>query len=226
MPPDATLRPIPSSVFGRLAAATRYAITGVAPDGWFGPQQPLQPQAPAEVKGRQFDYPFGVNLNYVPRSDAGISFAELRALADALPLLRSVIETRKDQVAAQNFTVRPRRSSNLPDAAARVERALAFLARPDRRHSFRRLAENAARRHAGHRRGDDLSALQSRRRALRARHRRRRHHQAADRRGRARARAARPGLSAGSARRAGRRLHRTTNSSICRAIRAPTGSTA
>ena len=88
------------------------------------------------MKGRQFDYPFGANLNYVPRSEGGISFAELRALADALPLLRAVIETRKDQVAAQNFTVRARARANLPDESARIDKALAFLARPDRRRSF------------------------------------------------------------------------------------------
>jgi hypothetical protein len=136
MSTDATIRPLNANVFARLATATRYAISGVAPDSWFGPQQPLPPQAPADVKGRQFDYPFGANLNYAPRSDAGISFAELRALADALPLLRSVIETRKDQVAAQNYTVRPRLRANLPDASPRIDRALGFLARPNRRHSF------------------------------------------------------------------------------------------
>ncbi len=108
----------------------------MTPQSWFGPQQPLQPQAPPEVKGRQFDYPFGANLNYVPRSEGGIGFAELRALADALPLLRAVIETRKDQVAAQNFTVRARAGANLPDQSARIDRALAFIARPDRRRSF------------------------------------------------------------------------------------------
>ena len=56
----------------------------------------------------------------------------------------------------------------------------------------RRLAAHAARGDAGHRRGDPLSALQSRRLALCARHHRRGDDQAADRRGRARARAARP----------------------------------
>ena len=35
--------------------------------------------APKEVKGRQFDYPFGANLNYIPRADEGISFAECAA---------------------------------------------------------------------------------------------------------------------------------------------------
>ena len=60
----------------------------------------------------------------------------MRALADALPLLRAVIETRKDQIAAQNFTVRQRSRADLPDASARIDAALAFLARPDRRRSF------------------------------------------------------------------------------------------
>jgi hypothetical protein len=136
MASDAVQRPLTPNVFARLAQATRYAITGVTPDTWFGPQQPLAPQAPLEVKGRQFDYSFGANLNYVPRSEGGISFAELRALADALPLLRAVIETRKDQIAAQNFTVRQRPRADLPDASARIDKALAFLARPDRRRSF------------------------------------------------------------------------------------------
>jgi Phage portal protein len=136
MSTDALERPLTPTIFARLAQATRYAITGVKPDSWFGPQQPLAPQAPPEVKGRRFDYPFGANLNYVPRSEGGVSFAELRALADALPLLRAVIETRKDQIAAQNFTVRARAGADLPDASARIDRALEFLSMPDRRHSF------------------------------------------------------------------------------------------
>ncbi len=136
MSSDAVHRPLTPGVFARLTQATRYAITGVTPDTWFGPQQPLAPQAPPDVKGRQFDYAFGANLNYVPRSEGGISFAELRALADALPLLRAVIETRKDQIAAQNFTVRQRARADLPDASARIDAALAFLSRPDRRRSF------------------------------------------------------------------------------------------
>jgi hypothetical protein len=136
MSPDAIERPLTPSIFARLAQATRYAITGVSPDAWFGPQQPLAPQAPAEVKGRQFDYAFGANLNYIPRSAGGISFAELRALADALPLLRTVIETRKDQVAAQSYTVRQRTRAGRPDASPRIDAALRFLARPDRRRSF------------------------------------------------------------------------------------------
>jgi hypothetical protein len=131
--------PLPPSAFARLATAARYAITGVAPTTWFGPQQPLAPMAPPEVKGRQFDFPFGSNLNYSPRSNngGGISFAELRALADALPLLRIVIETRKDQIAGTAYSVRLRDPAGDSAAAApRIKATLAFLARPDRRRSF------------------------------------------------------------------------------------------
>ena len=79
MPSGGVETPIPASVFARLAAATRFVISGAGPESWFGPQQPLAPQAPPEVKGRQWDYPFGVNINYTPRADSALSFAELRA---------------------------------------------------------------------------------------------------------------------------------------------------
>jgi hypothetical protein len=108
----------------------------VSPDAWFGPQQPLGPMAPLEVKGRQFDYPFGANLNYIPRADDCISFFELRGLADALPLLRAVIETRKDQIAGQSYAVRARARADAPDASKSIDAAASFFARPDRRRSF------------------------------------------------------------------------------------------
>ena len=136
MSDDALRRPLPPSVFARLAEASRYVITGVSPGAWFGPQQPLAPMAPPEVKGRQFDYPFGANLNYIPRADDGISFAELRGLADALPLLRAVIETRKDQIAGQSYAVRSRARADAPDASQSIDAVAHFLARPDRRRSF------------------------------------------------------------------------------------------
>ena len=50
---EPVIRALPPSVFARLADATRYVITGVSPDTWFGPLQPLAPMAPPEVKGRQ-----------------------------------------------------------------------------------------------------------------------------------------------------------------------------
>ena len=136
MPSGGVETPIPASLFARLTAATRFVISGAGPESWFGPQQPLAPQAPPEVKGRQWDYPFGVNINYTPRSDSLLSFGDLRALADSLPLLRAVIETRKDQIAAMNWTVRGRLTGARPGAAARAEGVRGFLVNPDRRHDF------------------------------------------------------------------------------------------
>ena len=203
----AQTRPCPRACSRASPTAARYAITGVSPDTWFGPQQPLAAKAPPEVKGRQWDYPFGVNLYYVPRSTAAISFAELRALADALPLLRAVIETRKDQIAALELRRARARSAPAPAGAQRASTAvLAFLARPDRRHSFAAwlsmlledmLVIDAATLYPRFTRGGALYCAR--------RHRRLDHH-AADRRGRPLARAARPRLSADPARRARRRL--------------------
>jgi len=50
--------------------------------------------------------------------------------------LRAVVETRKDQIAAQNFTVRPRARADVPDPSARIDKTVELLARPDRRRSF------------------------------------------------------------------------------------------
>src|SRR5580692_1590970 len=137
MSDEGSVRTLPQSLIARLAAAARFAITGVAPQNWFGPLQPLKPMAPPEVKGRQFDYPFGANVSYTPRANSAIGFAELRALADALPLLRIVIETRKDQIAGTSYAVRLRDpAGNAAAAAPKIKAVLAFLARPDRRHSF------------------------------------------------------------------------------------------
>ena len=130
-------RALPPSVFARLADATRYVITGVSPDTWFGPLQPLAPMAPPEVKGRQWDYPFGANLNYIPRSDDGVSFAELRGLADALPL--AARRDRNPQGPDRGAELRdPARAtaSDSPASSQAIDQVTRFLARPDRRHSF------------------------------------------------------------------------------------------
>jgi hypothetical protein len=129
------------TVFGRLVDAARYVITGVSPNNWFGPLDPLQPLAPPEVKGRQWDFPVGININYIPRGTEAVSFDDLRGLAYSLPLLRAVIETRKDQIASLDWIARPRdekkggkKTKAADDPASR--RVAAFLRRPDQQHPF------------------------------------------------------------------------------------------
>jgi len=139
--PGARVTAIPPSLAARIGQAVRYAINGVTPATWFGPQQPLRPMAPEGSGGRAFDYPAGYNLQYQPRYNEPLGFADLHALADNCDLLRLVIETRKDQVEAQNWDVRPRKLSDgtHPAAsgfAAGIAAAKAFFAYPDREHDL------------------------------------------------------------------------------------------
>ena len=101
---------------------------------WFGPLSPIAPTAPAEVAGRQWDYPAGYNLALEPRPYSPVSFATLRQLADGWDLLRLVIETRKDQIARLAWSIKPRAGGGKPDA--RCATIAAFLARPDGIHGW------------------------------------------------------------------------------------------
>jgi hypothetical protein len=108
------------------------SVNGAA--DWFGPLDPQAPGAPVDVAGRQWDFPAGYNLNIRTRSYEAVSFADLRALADAYDLLRLVIETRKDQIERMNFAIRPKAGRVAsPGEIARVEN---FLARPDGVHDW------------------------------------------------------------------------------------------
>ena len=71
----------------RLIGGVKFALTGKTPGSDvdsvpFSPGQPLQPVFQDDMQGRQWDYPTGYNLRYVPRQDTAISFRHLRELAD------------------------------------------------------------------------------------------------------------------------------------------------
>lgn len=105
----AVRKPIGSELVARVVSSIGDMArgTGVFTGGWFSPGQPLQPVAPPGTEPRQFDFPVGVNLQFQPRATEGVSFSQLRQLADALPMLRIVLETRKDQVARMPWIIRP-----------------------------------------------------------------------------------------------------------------------
>ncbi|MCX8254023.1 hypothetical protein RHAL1_01030 [Beijerinckiaceae bacterium RH AL1] len=114
-----------------LSFAARQAAGG---EDWFGPLSPIAPTAPANVAGRQWDYPAGYNLALEPRPYSPVSFATLRQLADGWDLLRLVIETRKDQIARLAWSIKPRAGGGKPDA--RCAAITAFFARPDGIHGW------------------------------------------------------------------------------------------
>jgi hypothetical protein len=143
MPEGGKVTPIPSGVIARVSQAVRYVISGVGPETWFGPMQPLKPMAPPEVKGRAWDYPVGANLNYTPRVNEGVSFEDMRALADNCDILRAVIETRKDQIEALDYSVKVRpvegdnkRVTATAEQQQRIDKITAFMQSPDKEHGF------------------------------------------------------------------------------------------
>jgi SPP1 gp7 family putative phage head morphogenesis protein len=121
---------------GMIAMAANWAKQTVM--GWFGPLAPRQPMVPVDqqesVVGRQFDYPTGININVTPRSTDAVSFAQLRGLADACDVLRIVIETRKDQIAKLNWTIKP--IDDKADHDKRCDEILNMLRLPDKEHDW------------------------------------------------------------------------------------------
>jgi len=118
----------------RIGAGMSLMVTGQVPV-WFGPNDPLQPVAPPEVEGRRFDYPVGVNLQYMPRheqSESGVTFEQLRRISDpalgGLDLCRLAIETLKDKLSAQKWSITGEDGKDGGDKAKKVTR---LLRRPD-----------------------------------------------------------------------------------------------
>ncbi len=105
---------------------------------WFGPLNPMAPNAPPQVAGRAFNFPAGFNLNMTPRGYEQITFQTMRSLADSYDLLRLVIETRKDQLVKLAWKIRPKADADpkttevtTPESQARIDALTQFFDRPD-----------------------------------------------------------------------------------------------
>src|ERR1700685_3285298 len=143
MPEGGKATPIAPGLIARVTQAARFVVSGVAPDTWFGPMQPIQPVAPSDVVGRKFDYPPGYNLTYTPRAFEAVKFSDLRAIADNCDVLRAVIETRKDQMEALDWNVRVKSEGGAdkrPTASRaqqkRIDEITDFFQYPDKRNNW------------------------------------------------------------------------------------------
>ena len=137
--------PIDRSLVDRAAGILSGLVGGAikgASEAWFGPLQPITPIAPPDTAGRQYDYPVGVNLQAIgkPRGEQGensIDFPTLRVLAEpaqgGFDLVRLAIETRKDQMSAQRWSIKGRDDTDGGKRARDIEQA---LRRPDLIHTF------------------------------------------------------------------------------------------
>jgi hypothetical protein len=99
--------------------------------GWFAPGTPLPPQA-QETAGRRFDYQTSINMHLPPKRDEGVTFADLRALADGYDLLRLVIETRKDEMEFCEWKIQTREGRET-SASKLLQKDLQT---PDREHTW------------------------------------------------------------------------------------------
>ena len=98
-------------------------VVGLNTAGWFSPNQPPFPVAPEDTKGRVIDYPAGYNLRQQPRQEEEMDFWMLRKFSEGCDVLRAVIETRKDQFKAMDWTIKAREGFEdqvSPDEIARV----------------------------------------------------------------------------------------------------------
>src|SRR5579862_21544 len=107
MPPQGGTRtPLASYTWGQQGLEAQFGDVFQPGQGIFSPGYPLAPMEPERL--RLWDFPVGVNTIYTPRASEAVSFAELRALADAHDITRLAIETRKDQLEKLEWTIKPR----------------------------------------------------------------------------------------------------------------------
>lgn len=118
------------SPWGRIKGAARWVISGVMPDTWMSPNQPVDPVA-QDAWGRNKDYRVGYNLFYTPRGEELTSFAQLRALAENCDLVRMAIETRKDQMCALQWSIGHTDPDKDKDADQRIAQLEKLFKRPD-----------------------------------------------------------------------------------------------
>ena len=132
---QAVKTPLPEGLISRVVRGVKYVVSGASPEGWFTPMQPLPPFAPDQgVEGRRFDYQVGYNLVQQPKLQEGLSFSQLRAMADSLDLLRLAIETRKDLMCKLEWEIKPLNPDQEKDG--RCEEIMEFFRFPDQENSW------------------------------------------------------------------------------------------
>lgn len=137
-PPAQKLRDV--KLFQRAGMAIKTAINtirGIETSSQYSPLQPLAPFAP-ELTSRQYDFPVGYNINYIPRGyQTGlIPFSELRGLAANCELLRLGLETCIDQLATYDWQFVPREDAAIDPEDPRIEEITDFFKSPDKIHTF------------------------------------------------------------------------------------------
>jgi hypothetical protein len=120
-----------SRVISRVTGRVRDTDTDTA---FMGPGQPQALQVQNVEPTRTWDYPASFNLRQRPMRESGMTFEQLRALADSLDILRLAIETRKDQMCRLDWQIRFREGKKADDSSLQtITEAFRY---PDQEHSW------------------------------------------------------------------------------------------
>jgi hypothetical protein len=121
-------------------------IADINPGYWYSMLQPMRPMAPADFRPRQTGFAPGQNLIWTPGDEKnGITFENLRFLADNWDILRLMIETRKDQMTSCQWEIRAKsRDGETKEEHRRrsaadqnIKDLTDFFAKPDGFHDWR-----------------------------------------------------------------------------------------
>ena len=121
-------------MIARARALASWVWNGTTPaEQFFGPGTPMTPVAPEEAAGRVRDYPLTANMQWAPRAEEMTPFQELYQLAETHDITQLCIQTRMDQMAAQEWTIRLRTAPGGKKFGDVQEDLVQFFQRPDRR---------------------------------------------------------------------------------------------
>ena len=123
---DGTPSPSP---YNAIADKTPPAvIQAIDPANWYSPFQPIAPFGPPYVRyPRTFDYQTGINLDYAPARFQ--TFQQLQVMSRSWGILRTIIETRKDQLLRVPFAFQKRGKPKVKDKW--TEKLEIFFRKPD-----------------------------------------------------------------------------------------------
>ena len=133
---DGTKTPITQDILVQAGGTTATTMSQATQDAFFSPGNAIAPQAQKDpsVQGRRLDYQVNINTVRQPKAGEGVTFAQMRGLADGYDLLRLVIETRKDQMGALEWGFKPKDEKAIPDA--RCKELNDFFMFPDQEHDW------------------------------------------------------------------------------------------
>lgn len=121
----------------RAKLVAQWLWTGQTPaETFFGPGTPLTPVAPQEVEGRMRDFAVSANLVVEPRAEEATRFWELYELANTHDITRLCIETRKDQMARQNWVIRKREAGDKKKFGEVQKDLVEFFKSPDKLETY------------------------------------------------------------------------------------------